>query len=363
MSHGSRWCSCLDRRKFLKTAGTVSAVSLAGCTGGNNENQSGQTPTSGGSNGLSTTKKKAKNEGKVVPVGAFSESGPFWQNFEDKYGIKAAYQFRDSGKTATKLIQEAKAGKTTIDVTGSSMTGSPIAYLKLAKQDVIGSMPQWIIESEETSVEPVLNRSYGKTAIAKALTVLYNENIVKNPPTTLDELFSPKWKGKITVDIRDSEFVLAAREKFGSKQRARQFLKNLGDHATWRSSHYDAAKQIARGEVPLGVTYIKYTNYDWGSPLKEARIEKFPRTGGMTILGMTQGAPHPAAAKLALYYCFKDSNMAKYFKEKLGENVYFTLDEAKKSELNLFIFSPSEAEDIDVKKIQQTWEKLTGFRR
>jgi ABC-type Fe3+ transport system substrate-binding protein len=308
---------------------------------------------------------QAQEEGVVNIVAAISNSAPFFkQDMADEVGITANFQFKDFGKTSTQMVQEYQANKVSIDMSGSATTGDPLTLLQLADNEVVREIPSDIFESDEYSAKPIVDGRAAHVGYGKALTMLYNKENVDNPPTTLDELFSEQWKGKVGVDVRDSEFVPAARKVFDSEDRVEQYISNLGEWATPFSSHFDMGKAIARGEIPMGLTYVKYANYEWGGPLAEADIEDMPTTAGISTLWLTNKAPHPAAAEMALRYSVRDANWVNYYKDVAGDNVYFTHQEVEEGEFDPdknFIAFPSTMQDLDPEQIEQDWHDWTGF--
>lgn len=371
-----------DRRSFLKTTGTLGVASaLAGCTGsdgdgdgdaGSGDGDGSDGSGDGGSNEATQTEtetasleERAQEEGVANVVIAISNSGSFFkEQFANDSDLSVSYQFKDFGKTATQLLQEYQADKMSIDMSGTATTGNPLTLLNLADQGVLKQLPSDIFESDQYKAESLMDGKLAQAGFAISLTMLYNEENVSSPPTTLDELFSEQWKGKVGVDVRDSEYVPAARKVFDSEDRVKQFISNLGEWARPFSSHFDMAKAIVRGEIPMGITYIKYTNYDWGGPLAEADIENFPKTGGYPSFFLPANSPHPNAGELCLRYCLEDARWVKYYKEVAGDNVYYTPSEVEEGEVDpskFFVTYPEVMQELDPDKVEQEWTEWSGL--
>lgn len=353
--------SGFNRRDVLRTGGALTTAGLlAGCSGGGGGGGDGGSGDGGSGGGGTETatpslKERAQKEGKVNLAQSTSGMKKFYKNFSDKYGIKTNLFRTDSKKMSSRLIQEANAGKHNFDVIGTSNT--PAVMNKLVKEGVIGQMPKGAIE--DTPARPAMDRSLGLVFVNKALTMLYNKDMVDNPPKTLDELFQDKWKGKVTVDVRDSELLLAARQKFdGDEQKVKEFCQKLGDIATWRSSHFDAAKQCARGEVAMSFSYAKYNYYDWGGPIEETKVEGLPITGGPAYFGMDPKGPHPDAGAFTLQHIY--NNLTGYFKDTINPDLYF--EPSKADESGLWYLPVEKADDIDQEKLDKTWKDYTGLK-
>lgn len=368
----------IPRRKLLKAMVVPAAGLVAGCSG--DGGSGGGTPSDGGStpqptsasNETPSLEERAQEEGAINAATSMSNSSEYFkQIMAEDLGLSVSYSFRDAGKLATQLVEEHSAGRVSVDMSAAT-SGSPITHMELAEEGISRPLPEHLLNDDTLSFDPI-GKVDGKphlahTGTGKALVPLYNTNNVSDPPTNLDELFSEKWRGKITVDVRDSELVPAARRSFDSDQRAREFIRNLGEYGTPMSSHFDAAKQIARGEYPIGITYAKYTRYDWGGPLGELDIPDFVRTANILIMKLISDAPHPNAAELGLRYSLKStegdpagSRIAKFAKENYGDDIYYTLPELKDTDLNLFVASPEVMATIDTEEVEETWTELTGF--
>jgi ABC-type Fe3+ transport system substrate-binding protein len=277
-----------------------------------------------------------------------------YNRIEDEYGVSVSYQFKDMGKLTTQLVQEFQANQQTVDYSGATSAGQQ-NVLKMNEQGILRPVPEHMFD--EFQLTPALGGNVGILGYAVGLTVLYNQNQVSNPPTTLDELFSEQWKGNLTVDIRDSEFVPAAREVIGDGWE--EFIKNLGEYGVPFESHLGAGEAVARGEYDLSVTYLRYTQYDFGKGiLKEASIENFPRTGGQTYGFLTSGAPHPDAGELALRFAAEEARQIKHLHETVGENFYYSVEAWEEEQPNLWAFTFEDAQNMDIEEIDQTWEEL-----
>lgn len=340
---------------------------LAGCSGSQPAGGSdGESNDEGGEVGSSdetatstpSLEKRAREEGEVMILGGSSGLKPFWKGIQQETGLTVSSQYGNAKEMHTRLLKEYKANKLQVDITMPGY-GSPFTTYNLLQEGVFQTIPDNIIEGS-----PAIQRGsegrLGYTYSNKDLALLYNKDQVSSPPTSLEELFSEKWKGKVVVDVRDAELVVAARDQFDDKERADQYIRNLADIATWLSSHFDAAKKVAKGAAPMSVTYSKYRYYDWGGPLAEAKIDNFVTTGSDVNWFFVTDPPHPNAGKFALNYVF--NNITQHLKDELGDDVILSPKEADKSDI--WRFGPLDVPELDMSpdEIDETWRELTGLK-
>lgn len=355
----------LTRRRMLQGAAAAGLTGVAGCSGGGGGSSGGTTTqASDGTDTATATatdtatatpslEERAKADGKVAIAQTTSGMKEFYNNWESDTGISHTFFRTDQKKMATRILQEYNADNVTFDITGT--TGGALVMYNLANQGAIGTIPDEAIA--DTPAEAQMDNRLGMPFINKALTVLYNENVVSNPPTTLDELFQDKWKGKITADVRDSEMILAARKLYdGDEDKVQSFFEGLGGIASWSSSHFDAGKRCASGGIAMSITYKKFQYYDWAGPLKEAKIEGFPTTGSAGYWAPLKNSPHPDAGTYLLRHIYEKA--LPYFKETINPNLYYEPENAPDS---LWYLTAKEAPNVDQEALDNKYEEWTNY--
>jgi iron(III) transport system substrate-binding protein len=132
----------------------------------------------------------------------------------------------------------------------------------------------------------------------------YNTDIMKEAPTSWNDLLDSKWKGKISIpDPKVGGghyyFVFTIYKLFGKDW----FVKARQNDALLTQSHGVTENQVMSGERNFGVSISVLTRNDGpypggkNAPIKEA----LPKEGGALLaggLGITKGGPNPAGAKV-----------------------------------------------------------------
>jgi iron(III) transport system substrate-binding protein len=144
---------------------------------------------------------KAKKEGEVVFYTNLIVNQvvrPLAAAFEKKYGIKVTFSRADSQATILKLVNEARAGKTQVDIWNLSS-----GLKNLVEADVIGKFNA--PSSAEYPKEYRDANGYWVATNVYVNTPGYNTNLVpaNEVPKTYQDLLAPKWKGKLVWKPND----------------------------------------------------------------------------------------------------------------------------------------------------------------
>lgn len=217
---------------------------------------------------------------------------PLKDAFEKKYpGIKVDTTRRTSAQTAEALTQESKAGVAKADVVDVKVEVmeslldimAPFDSPELANfdKDAIGTDGKYVVSDQI---------AYG---------IVYNTNVVKDPPKTSEDLLDPRFKGQMAMSttLLGTQWVGWMYKKYGE-----DFIKKFGEqniHTT--DANTDAIiSQVAAGEVALapginlsGMVALKEKAK--GAPIEWLPVDPQWTQGSLSLVAK---APHPCAAML-----------------------------------------------------------------
>lgn len=264
---------------------------------------------------------KAKAEGKVTFYANITAVEPVIEDFTKRYGIKVDYTRISTSKFMATVLTEHEAGKLAADVLQAPM---PILEMLKAK-GVLASYkspssagyPEWAVKDEKI-------QSFGIEYVA----LIYNKELVKaaDAPKKYEDLADPKWRGKLVMADPASHpttisWLLGLREKvFGSEEAWMKFLKGLAaNKPMFVASFGPTPAPVESGEKWVAISMPKYIITKAPAPLDWARVDQ-PMFGTPRGISLTQGAPHPTAARLFWDYWFS-KDAAKILAEQVGEYV------------------------------------------
>jgi ABC-type Fe3+ transport system substrate-binding protein len=265
-------------------------------------------PAAKPSAGLQRLIEGANKEGKV----AFADTGKpeivaeLNKRFNQRFGVNVTVELLPlrASEVATRLRQEASAGKLSIDALHPSFT----LVSGFGSLGVLESF-DWLETFGDGSLQGL--RSVVERA-PKAFTnqVLEYQHLVYGPayntkliskadvPRKYDDFLDSKWKGrKIIIDpLGNSTYLMFV--KIGRERTMEYSTKLLDQEPLFIGGAPTIAEAIARGEAPLGFTTASNV-LDLkraGQPIDLAPLEYFIAI--QQLIFVPKGAPHPNAAKL-----------------------------------------------------------------
>jgi len=297
---------------------------------------------------------KARQEGSVSVYSSLAptEAGPLVEAFEKKYGIKVQMWRGLSDGVVQRSITEARAKRHVVDVietNGPEMES--LAREKLLApfySPHLADLPAAAIPKHGLWVPDRLN----------FFVVAYNTNKVKREelPKNYEGFLDPKWKGRITLEATDSEWMGGVVKLWG-EQRGMDFFNKLSAmRPDMRKGHVLLAQLIASGEVEVGLTSY-YANADSfkrrGAPIDMAPVE--PVIARPQGIGVLQNAPHPNAALL-----FADFILSKEAQEMLSAMGRVPVSKQVKTDASAMSYVMSDPSVVldEKDKWEQLWDKL-----
>ncbi len=251
--------------------------------------------------GSQTTEDAAKQEGKVVVYGSLDSDGmdAVAKPFTQRYGVAVEYWRGSSSKVLDRVLTESRAGKPAFDVVMTNQ--GPMLVLKhqgvfakyLSPQNA--NFPRTVKDPDN-----ILSPTYREDVVG----ILYNTRLVKpeDAPKALEDLLSPKWRGKWVMPDPSQHFTTATWVRNFEKLYGKDWLAFVKQLAATRpilvESFIPSTQKIISGEALAGITYIKYVyiNGKNGAPLDYVRLPKMLADGHNAAIAAK--APHPNAAKL-----------------------------------------------------------------
>ena len=216
--------------------------------------------------------------------------------FEAKYGVKAKVWRSGSEKILQRGLLEAKANRFEVDV---FETNSPeMEVLSREKVLIAGNSP---FLSELIPQAIPAHKEWIATRL-NIFTCAYNTKLVRKEdlPKTYQDLLDPKWKGKLSVEADDSDWLAETVMKMGEEKGIALFKEIARKNAvSVRKGHTLLANLVASGEVPMALTLYNYkieqmknsgANVDW--------FALDPTISRPNSNGVARSAPHPHAALL-----------------------------------------------------------------
>ncbi len=240
---------------------------------------------------------KARAEGTLTLYTsmATTESGPLGQAFEKKYGVKVQIWRALSENVLQRALAEARGGRRSLDVVE---TNAPEVEA-LAREQVVAEffspnladLPAWAL--------PPHRRWAGDRA--NLWVTGYNTGKVERSelPASLDGFADPKWKGRISLEATDNDWMYGVISFLG-EERGLDFFRRLSAlRPEMRKGHILVAQLVAAGELPVCLT-IYSGNADSikakGGPIDWVAVE--PLVGRPQAIAVAKTAPHPHAALL-----------------------------------------------------------------
>ena len=230
------------------------------------------------------------NEQIVTLVDALKKKYPF---------IKPSFYRGTSDRVLQRAATEAKAGRNAVDV----VTAAGF-QLQLMKES---GLTQKYIPPEASFYNEGFKDPDGHWVSVHSLlnSMAYNTELVKpkEAPKKYEDLLTPRWKGRLGVNLQDPEWYVNLQRRWG-KEKARNFLKALAAQQPGvRDGHNITAQLLAAGEfqaVSNTYAHIAARIKSQGGPVQYVFDE--PVITYVHPTALMKAAPHPNAGKLLISF-------------------------------------------------------------
>lgn len=240
---------------------------------------------------------RARQEGSVSIYTSLAptEATPLVEAFEKKHGIKVQLWRGLSDGVVQRTVSEFRSRRHAVDVIE---TNGPEMEM-LARENVldtffsphIAELPAHIVPRHGLWVPDRLN----------FFVVAYNPRKFKpeDIPKTYEGFLDPKWKGRISLEATDAEWMGGVVKTWG-EARGMAFFRRLSEmKPDMRKGHVLLVQLIASGEVDVGLTayYANAASFKKrGAPVEWAAVD--PVIARPQGIGVARHAPRPHAAML-----------------------------------------------------------------
>ncbi len=247
----------------------------------------------------------AKKEGQVVWYTTLIVNQavrPMIEAFNRKYpGVEVKYARADSGPTAIKIINEARAGKPQSDVFDGIDTTPPLLQAGLAER---------FVPSEAGKYPPELKDPNGRwnALVVYFLTPAVNTSLVPKDeiPRKIEDFLKPRWKGAVawsTVPASGSAVFVGSTLLSMGEEKGMALLRAL---ARQELVNVDATNRAILDQVIFGQYAAALSIFNHhavlsakkGAPVEWLRVE--PISAPTHAVGLVKNGPHPNAGKLLI---------------------------------------------------------------
>jgi iron(III) transport system substrate-binding protein len=243
--------------------------------------------------------------------------------FEKKYGIKVTVWQAVGESILQRVLNESRSAPA-VDVVHSTST----LLEALSRENVLQAIHSPV---QKTLLPAALPKHHMYASDLQYVVVqAYNTNKVKKDdlPKTYEDLLDPKWKGKLSIEASDNDWLASVINDMGA-EKGTQFFKDLvaSNTLSVRQGHTLMVSLVAAGEVPLALTVYQYSAEQAkkkGAPVDWFAIE--PAVSIFSGVGVAKKAPHPNAA--LLYYDYMLGPDAQAILAKIGYPPTSTLVES-----------------------------------
>lgn len=147
------------------------------------------------------------------------------------------------------------------------------------------------------------------SAYHNASVMAYNTNLLKTQdlPKSYDDLLDPKWKGKMLMDSRETEWYASMLQILG-REKGQRLMRGLAKQdLSFRPGRTLITQVLASGEAPLAVN--DYDHLVQSAKKRGAPVESLPITpvvSRVTPIALGRYAPHPNVGKLFIDFSLSE---------------------------------------------------------
>lgn len=226
-------------------------------------------------------------------------------DFEKRYGVRVNVWRASTVKVLQRVVAEKRANRWDFDAIDISSPELEALYQEKVLQEVNSGLHKELME------EAMPRHRGWAPQFLSVFVQSYNTNAVKEEdlPKTYADLLDPKWKGKLGVEVNDSDWY-CGQVRFLGQEKGTRLFQEIVARNKWsvRNGHSLLANMVVSGEVPLALTTYSYMidqAKQKGAPVDWFAIH--PVIGRSNGIGVSRKPPHPNAALLFYEYMISDA--------------------------------------------------------
>jgi iron(III) transport system substrate-binding protein len=252
-----------------------------------------------------------KEGGKVVLYGSLETPvvDAVITAFRKKTGLNAEYWRASAMSVMNRSMSEYRAGSPLYDV----VLNNSDPLLIMANEGMIAKYDSpTATKYPKDQIDPRL----GPISRYGIVGILYHKGLVKpdDAPRSIEDLVNPKYKGMLvmadpTLHVTTIQW-LSSLHKIMPKERTEKFIRDLAAmKPTLVESMLPVSERVATGEIPIGLTFVKYayTAAKSGAPLDYVRIDRMLGDSHFAVL--SSKAPRPSVGKAFIDFYLEDESM------------------------------------------------------
>jgi iron(III) transport system substrate-binding protein len=224
--------------------------------------------------------------------------------FQKKYPFIEPKLLRlGSTQVVVKVLQEHRGGAHLFDV----ISATSFQFYEIFKEDLFQKYdsPERRVFAEDFKDK----EGYWASAYHNASVMAYNTNLVKpaDLPKSFDDLLDPKWKGKMLMDSRETEWYASMLQILG-REKGLHLMRGLAKQdLSFRPGRTLITQVLGSGEAPLAVN--DYDHLVQSAKKRGAPVESLPITpvvSRVTPIALGRYAPHPNVGKLFIDFSLSE---------------------------------------------------------
>lgn len=230
----------------------VAAVALVGLACGGGDDDAGGTTST------------AEGDAELVIYSGRSEElvAPLIEQFEEETGISTEVRYGNSAEMGAALLEEGE--NTPADVFYSQEVGA-IGVLDSA--DLLSPLPQEVVDRVGERYRPAEGTNWvGVTGRSRVIVI--NPDVVAEPPTSIDDLTDPKYRGEVAWAPENASFqsfITAFRVAQGDEAASQWLDDMIANDAQTYGSNVDILEAVNNGDIGMGLI----NHYYWARMANE----------------------------------------------------------------------------------------------
>jgi iron(III) transport system substrate-binding protein len=224
--------------------------------------------------------------------------------FQKKYPFIEPKLLRlGSTQVVVKVLQEHRGGVHLFDV----ISATSFQFYEISKE---GLFQKYESPERRAFAEDFKDKEgFWVSAYHNAGVMAYNTNLLKPQelPRSYDDLLDAKWKGKMLMDSRETEWYASMLQILGREKGLRLMRGLAKQDLSFRPGRTLITQVLASGEAPLAVN--DYDHLVQSAKKRGAPVESLPVTpvvSRVTPIALGRYAPHPNVGKLFIDFSLSE---------------------------------------------------------